>query len=36
MVGVALHELVQIANGKEGFGPNGEIVQILRPSARWA
>jgi hypothetical protein len=36
MVGIALHELVQIANGKEGFGPNGEIVQILRPSARWA
>jgi hypothetical protein len=24
-----MHELVQMANGKEGFGPNGEIVKIL-------
>jgi hypothetical protein len=28
-VGVVLHELVQIANGKEGFGPNGEIMKAL-------
>jgi hypothetical protein len=28
-VGVVLHELVQIANGKEGFGPNGEIMRVL-------
>ena len=27
--GVVLHELVQLANGKEGFGPNGEVVKIL-------
>lgn len=28
-VGVILHELVQMGNGKEGFGPNGEIRKIL-------
>jgi hypothetical protein len=28
-VGVVLHELVQIANGKDGFGPNGEIMKVL-------
>ena len=27
--GVLLHELVQMANGKDGFGPNGEIMKIL-------
>jgi hypothetical protein len=27
--GVLLHELVQIANGKEGFGPNGAVMQVL-------
>lgn len=27
--GVLLHEFVQIANGKEGFGPNGAVMQIL-------
>jgi hypothetical protein len=28
-VGVLLHEIVQIANGKDGFGPNGEIMKVL-------
>jgi hypothetical protein len=28
-IGTGLHELVQIANGKEGFGPNGEIMKLL-------
>ena len=28
-IGIALHELVQIGNGKEGFGPNGEVMKIL-------
>ena len=28
-IGVVLHELVQMANGKAGFGPNGEIVRVL-------
>jgi hypothetical protein len=28
-VGVTLHELVQLANGKDGFGPNGEIMKVL-------
>lgn len=28
-VGVVLYELVQMANGKEGFGPNGEIMKVL-------
>ncbi|WP_354125620.1 hypothetical protein [Bradyrhizobium sp. LB8.2] len=27
--GVLLHELVQLANGNEGFGPNGEVMKIL-------
>jgi hypothetical protein len=26
---LVLHELVQIGNGKEGFGPNGEVMKIL-------
>jgi hypothetical protein len=26
---VVLHELVQMANGKQGFGPNGAIMQII-------
>ena len=26
---VVLHELVQMANGKQGFGPNGEIMRAL-------
>lgn len=26
---VVLHELVQMANGKQGFGPNGELMKIL-------
>jgi hypothetical protein len=29
VVGTGLYELVQIANGKEGFGPNGEIMKVL-------
>lgn len=28
-IGVVLHELVQIGNGKKGFGPNGEIMKVL-------
>lgn len=28
-VGVTLHELVQLANGKDGFGKNGEIMKLL-------
>ncbi|MDW9689398.1 hypothetical protein GOB50_31070 [Sinorhizobium meliloti] len=28
-IGTILHELVQIGNGKDGFGPNGEIAKIL-------
>jgi len=28
-IGVVLHELVQMANGKDGFGPNGEIMKVL-------
>jgi hypothetical protein len=24
-----LHEFVQMANGKQGFGPNGEIMKVL-------
>jgi|SRR5882724_5338386 len=27
--GVVLHELVQIGNGKRGFGPNGEVMKVL-------
>lgn len=26
---VVLHELVEMANGKQGFGPNGEIMKII-------
>jgi hypothetical protein len=25
---VALHELVQMANGKQGFGENGELMKV--------
>jgi len=28
-VGVLLHEVVQSLNGKEGFGPNGEVMKLL-------
>lgn len=28
--GTALHEFVQMANGKKGFGPNGEIMKVVR------
>ncbi len=28
-IGVALHELVQMGNGKDGFGPNGEIMKVI-------
>ncbi len=28
-IGVVLHELVQIGNGKDSFGPNGEIMKAL-------
>ncbi len=27
--GVLLHEFTQMANGKEGFGPNGELMRIV-------
>jgi hypothetical protein len=28
-VGVVMHELILLASGKEGFGPNGEIMKVL-------
>jgi hypothetical protein len=26
---IVMHELVQMANGKQAFGPNGEVMKIL-------
>jgi hypothetical protein len=34
VVGVAMHEIVQIANGKEGFGPNGDLMKLLAAPVR--
>ena len=28
-IGLVLHELVKAANGKDAFGPNGEVMKIL-------
>lgn len=28
-VGMTLHEIVQLLNGNDGFGPNGEVMKLL-------
>jgi hypothetical protein len=33
-VGTLMHELVQAANGKQAFGPNGDIMKILCASVK--
>lgn len=35
-IGTVLHELWQIANGKEGFGENGAIMQVLAAPVKLA